>query len=497
MYTSNNATKNTDFKFYEVYNINREANYNGVSLFFIFLFICGFIMILITPPMAIPDENTHFINTYTISQGDLFLDYDEGYGNVGKHIPIYISKFIGDYNSKYAGKIDQKVTYSELYFLSWLEVSEGDRAPIFYSNWCMDINPLSYFFGSIGLCIGATLLKILGHGYDTAYNLLLISRMSNFIAYCIIGWCAIKRTPYMKKVMMLLMVNPTMLFVCASTSYDAIIIPFSMLLAAEIFYLLSSDNRIDYTDIVIVMACSIFMTAVKVAYAPFLMLLLLIPRSKYANKRQYWLCVVGAVICAFVGGVLPNIITSIHERGYVAPVQENIAIQKEYVLSHIYLIPQIVINSFERYGIFYFSGFFGKLGEMDTNYPIPVLILFFIGMVFVTLAEAIKSVRIPVRYKICSGVAAIISIVGMFMAMYIEWTPRIEVPMGDSVSGVQGRYFFPLYIYMAMFFMSSIYYKMPLMMQKCISKAEDYIYVLLLIVQPVSAIMLIWQRFWI
>lgn len=496
MNVSQTEKVDTDFILRKENNTIERKN-NDLNKFFIFLFICGFILIVLTPPMAIPDENAHFINTYTISKGDIFPDYNAEYSKVGKSIPLYISEFINTYNSKYAGNFEQKVTYSELYFLSWLEVSDEDRTPFFYTNRGLGANPFSYFFGSIGLSIGTALLNIVGKGYDTAYNLLLVSRLSNFIAYCILGCLAIRRTPCLKKVMMLLMVNPTMLFVCASTSYDAIIIPFSMLLAAEIFHLLSSDMLINKTDIAIVMACTIFMTAVKMGYAPFLLLLLLIPFSKYRNKKQFWFCVIGVVICAFIGGVMPSLISSVHARGYVAPVQEEIAIQKEYLLTHIYRVPEIVINSFTKYGVFYFSGFFGKLGQLDTNYPVPILVLFFCGLIYVTFAEAIRTIRIPIKFKICSFVALIISIIGMFLAMYIDWTPRVEPPMGNTVSGVQGRYFFPLYIYISMIFMSSNYYKLPPIIQRFIDGIENHIYILLLVIQPLSAIILVLQRFWI
>ena len=464
---------------------------------FLFLVVCGFVLIMIIPPLAIPDENTHFLNAYSISRGDVFPDYNEMEERVGKYIPVYIMNFFNEYKDRYAGDLGQKVSFQELYYLSWGEVSIDERNEYFYSSAMLAINPLAYLFSAVGITVGRILLKLFGENYDTAYNLLLISRFSNYIVYCVLGGIAIKRSPCLKRVMALLLFNPTAIFCCVSASHDAIIIPVTMLFAGELCRLIMiEDIMVDKIDIFIVAFCAFFMTAVKIAYAPFLLLLLFVPFSKFITRKRYILSICVVATCCFVGGILPGILRSAHLQGHSVIAYEAIDIQREYLMSNLQFVPSIIWNTIVSYRTFYLSSFIGKLGLLDTNYPIPFLVIFLIGLLLVTIMEALKAGKLSHRFKACNLLLFTISLVGMFMALYISWTPLVEAPMGPTVSGIQGRYFTPMYCFGAMFMISNIHYRFPVKVQSVIDIADEYLFDILVVLQPISVILLVLLRYW-
>ena len=52
--------------------------------------LMGLLSIMLTPPLAVPDENAHFLNAYSFSQGDVWAEADESETVIGKYFPNYI-----------------------------------------------------------------------------------------------------------------------------------------------------------------------------------------------------------------------------------------------------------------------------------------------------------------------------------------------------------------------------------------------------------------------
>ena len=72
----------------------------------------------------------------------------------------------------------------------------------------------------------------------------------------------------------------------------------------------------------------------------------------------------------------------------------------------------------------------------------------------VSVFEMCKVDYVKIRCKVLNIFAILISILGMFYETYIGWTANIAGIGADTVTGIQGRYFIPIYIFIFISFMN-------------------------------------------
>ena len=131
--------------------------------------------------------------------------------------------------------------------------------------------------------------------------------------------------------MMLLLLMPTSLFLGASLSYDAIIVPVALLFVAELLRLLDDGKeRVDYKDIIIISVCTLFMVSIKMVYAPFLLLLFFVPYKKFGNLKRYFISIGSVVFSFIIGYVLPTLLNRIANRSLVSQMVPEVIEQREY-----------------------------------------------------------------------------------------------------------------------------------------------------------------------
>lgn len=478
--------------------MNQESIINEKDIYKIFVFLlvtCGFLLIFLIPPMCVPDENVHFLNSYAASRGDFFAEANNN--TVGKYFPQYVLDFVNANNGKYNGNFEDRYSFGDSYFQSWLEVNQESRQEVYYSSSLMSINPWAYIFSAIGMRMGIISLKILGSNFDTAYNILLAGRIGNFLAYCILGIIAVRVTPVLKKTMMFLLLMPMSIFLGASLSYDAVVIPSSMLFFAVLIRLMNEDvKKVEIRDMIIVSLCALILVSSKPIYAPFLLLLFFVPFSKFGTKRKYIICIICVVVSFLIGYLGPNIINRIVSRNCISEEIAEIAIQRQYFKSHVYIAPKLIINSLKEYSNFYLTGFCGKLGVLDTNYSMPFIVIILFNLIITTLLEASETLRIKWAFRLANVFLLFVSVSIMFVVTYITWTPKMMPPMGDLVSGVQGRYFIPIYLFGTIIIFNNLLKKIPERVVRMVRRYHDVLFSLFICIETISVPLIILVRYW-
>lgn len=424
------------------------------EIFLIIFLIFGAIMIFLTPPMCTPDENTHFINAYAVGFGKVLPELCDG--ELGHYIPEAMSEFISVNNQKYVGNFDIKCNFAEQYFNSWLP--NNQKNPVFWNMGKLAmINPAGYLVSGLGIRIGSIFARIVGQGYDTPYNLLIFARIFNVIFYMIVGYFAIKKAPFLKKTMLVLLLMPMSLFLGVSISYDAILIPICALFFSHIFNLILREEIIKKSDIFITLMCTFFMVGIKTAYAPFLLLLLFIPRNKFGDQARYWKCVIATILVGSIVFFGYKVMLQIVLKGFQLTENSLITEQKAYFFSHIDQIPKIAVDTLCQNIMFYMESFYGKLGQLDTNFMLPIAVGFYILLGIILLGEICSITdKISWKIRIADGILAGISFGGIFLMMYLTWTPLVLEVGGSIVSGVQGRYLIPLFLFLCVPFLNGI-----------------------------------------
>lgn len=460
--------------------------------------ISGFILVFLTPPLAVPDENTHFINSYCTSRLNLFPDVNLEDGSIGKYLPQYIAAFTEKYWANYSGKLEEGYSFSENYFDSWLPVSQEERQAVFWKNDLVTINPWAYVVSGFGMRITSIICNITGGGFDNAYNLLIAGRMANLLFYILVGYWAVSITPCLKRTMMLLMSMPISLFLAASLSYDAVLIPVSMLLFAELMKLFIGEEQYKVTgrDMFAVAFCTLFLTAVKMAYAPFLGLLILVSIKKFKTIKQYIRAIGMIVAMGIIGFVVPKLLSAFAMKNAVRVEDPNIAIQRKYLIQHIYKFPQIICNTFVKYKNFYVSSFVAKLGQLDTNFPIIYVGVFIIILGLIVLYECCNVTKMNWQVRLGAILVVCIVVIGINAAMYITWTPRVEEPCGDFVSGTQGRYFIPIFCFGLIPIFNNLWNKVPQNINEKVGSCVGNITLFLIGINSILTILFLLLRYW-
>lgn len=427
------------------------------QIFLLLGIIVGALLIFITPPLCTPDENAHFLNAYSISQGNVFPDMNDG--KVGKYISKNVEGYIRKYNNRFTSKLDEKYSFKEQYFNSWL--TNQDSSEIFFESTLTRINPIGYIFSAFGMAVYSVIIRLfMNASYLTPYNILVFGRIFNLIFYIICIYHAIKTTPFFKRTMMMISLMPMSIFLGASISYDAVLIPVSMLLFSVSLKIICADKeyRISSKDIIMVFTSSFLLGGIKLAYLPLMLVLLAIPIYKFGDRKRYIKLIAITAGIGLLAFLIPNILLKISLKGYDIPTSMNAILQKQYLLDSPMRFIKIFFNSFKVYRTYYTVSFFGNLGQLDTNFPLVLVIIFILCLLFVSIIEGSRTLNINRYIKWLSATAVIISTIGMFYFLYINWTSLDNI-LGvgaTTVSGVQGRYFIPLYLFALIPFSQSV-----------------------------------------
>ncbi len=461
------------------------------KLFLIIAILVGSLLVILTPPMAVPDENAHFINAYAVSKGNFFADTENG--QIGIYMPKTFSDFINN-NLKKFSNFENKQTFAQYYFDSWLQqdMSQG----VFYATSLRRINPVGYLVSGLGMAIGSFVCG----AFALPYNLLLSGRIFNLVFYIIVVYFAIKITPIFKRTMILLSLMPMSIFLAASLSYDAILIPISFLLFAYALKLITAreDYLITKRDIAVILLITFFLAGIKAAYLPFLLILFAIPRKFFGTKKRYFICIALVMVVGLTVYGVPQICNKIATSGIVLNSTKYVSMQKMYLKSHISEIPYIIINTFKHLKTFYLTGFFGILGLLDTNFPIPIIICFYLILLFVFLIDASKGGYFKWNIKVLSIISIMISLCGMLYHAYTNWTsqPQILGIGANYVSGLQGRYFIPIALFICLLFSNSFLQKHPIKYESIINRKADMVVTFTPAVLGLLTVTTVLLRFW-
>lgn len=467
-------------------------NWKPERIFLLFSILVGGLLVVLTPPMCTPDENAHFMNAYSISRGDVFPEIVDG--NIGRYVDEDVLNFKNKYTGLVDGKLEEKYTFNNYYLDSWLK--QDTAKEVFYANSLTTISPVGYIFSSMGMAIGDLLLP---DGASLPYNLLLFARIFNLAFYITCIYIAIKITPYFKNTMLLIALMPMSIFQASSINYDAILIPSCILLFSICLKLICSEENyiINKKDIIAVIVSTFFIVGIKQAYIPYLLLLFAIPMTRFGGKNNY---IKSIFITAFTGIIafIPWVLMQLASRNYVNPNSYYKTEQINYLFNNLEMIPEIIVNTFEKFKGFYLSGFYGKLGQLDTNFPVPIIILFFIFLFIVIVIDGMNSKKVKIGPIVICIFATVICVSAIIFSMYTGWTSRPEIAgIGvNYVTGIQGRYFIPLCLFLCIPIINIFTLFKKNKVIGSINFSSETISHIVIIINSVLTLFTVYTRFW-
>ncbi|MDE6252443.1 MAG: DUF2142 domain-containing protein [Lachnospiraceae bacterium] len=279
---------------------------------------------------------------------------------------------------------------------------------------------------------------------------IVLARYFNLITYVIIMFFAIKCAHRGKRILTIIGLLPTSLFLAASFSYDAYVTAFLtfgfVMVVNEFTYI---EEKINWKRILAGVLGIVVGSFAKAVYIPLILFLCFLPKEKFVNKKQKWMFKISIIIVflvmmsTFVLPAITNVRSGVDAGGDARGGDTSVTRQLESVMEHPVEYAELFISSVVKTAPEYFLGhssrtLLGYLGrDSGTLFYFSLLIT-----VFVAFTEGTMGNCLPLSRKSKFALAGVIfCIIGLiWTALYLDFTP-----VGlNMINGVQARYYIPL-----------------------------------------------------
>lgn len=393
-----------------LYSFNNKKELHKVA--FLIIIIFGLLMVFLSPPMAYPDEATHFTRSELLTTGVLYPENTEnGY-------------LVNDYYFN-LNQAKQSLTILNNNFNDSIDNSKS------YWPTCTQSPFYSYLPSALGIII-AKLCNL------TAIWALWLGRLANLLFYGGIASIAIKKATKYKLPLLVVATMPLTISQISSMSYDAFIITLTILAIGYLIYMYK--NKVRNKDLAIFFISCLLISLIKPPYILLSLLILIVPKENFKNKNTYIYSIVTIAILFLatffsVGHLFDSFFTT-SKPLTSSTVNSSISLAGQ--LNHILSNPTTLI-------VFPIKSFFNVFITNLSYYHYAD----FNGLKFLNLAYFIFFTIFSIFYqhkidlsKIKRGFLLLIFLAiyfGMFFILYLQWTPV----GANTILGIQGRYFLP------------------------------------------------------
>ncbi len=309
--------------------------------------------------------------------------------------------------------------------------------------------------GSVPAYLGQAILLKAGKGLGLPFaDLLRLGRLGNLLVYTAIMFFAIKKTPVGKVVMTVIALLPTSIFMACVYGYDSSVTAWIYLSGAYILKeILTPEEKISWKSYWIILITFVLGCGAKAVYAPMILIGLLLPKSKFRDKKQMAAMRLGFVLVLLgllATFVLPVLIAP-KETGDIRGGATSEVGQMAYVLGHplayLVILTKNILGQLPEFAfgkdIFSVQG---HLAAGSFTWLSAILAVYTV----VTDTRSTAPASLSGRQKIWIFVTLAASVALVWTSMYIAYT----VPGSLVIAGVQGRYYLPVLFLFYMLFNS-------------------------------------------
>lgn len=432
-------------------NKKLEQVYAAAGLLF------GLLYLFVLPPLSAPDEISHYISAYQLSNHmmgteanyktghvmirgeDWFIEDVQGNYQYQMDGEIMVFTEEGEGESGILGQTLTEETYRTIHetgFFQHVDRGGGKTAVSTYPP--VVTTPLAY----VPQAVGVTAARILNMN---SLGLLYLGRLFNLLFFVGVTTLAMKRMPFGKEVLFGVALLPMTLHLSASFSYD-------VMLMADLFYFTACcldlayvRERVRLADVAVLALIMVVTGPCKMVYAVFMGLCLLIPVRKFGGWSR-WAASAAAVALAW--GISMVMVNSQTIASYATETEAYVAWAGEagYSLGMLLHNPMLLVKMFYNTVLwqaeYYHLTMIGAyLGNLDTVLDVPYLVVALLTGCLLALAfrKPGENVVLTGGRRIWIWVLCLACAGATMLSMLIAWTPVSSL----VISGVQGRYFLP------------------------------------------------------
>ena len=385
------------------------------------LLMCIYIVpvLILYPPLEIPDEGVHFKISYTLAQHGI-SSFSKSDVSVPKNINCLL------YSKP---EIIDKVYNSNEIFKCVKQEKNINLPSLFGSNASPGLPFLGYLPSSM-------FLKITDLITNSPLLIFYFGRLGNFIFSLLILYYALKIAPCHKRILLFVITIPMFIQQMNSYSYDSILNSMSILLISYFLAINSGEISFNRKTKIIISMITLLLITIKIVYFPLVFILFLISKEKFGSMKN-------KIIYFLELFIVTVILYLLLKRIFALP---NVALNNSsgpsnlsYLISNPLNIINIFINTLKVNAEFYLTSLFGYFSWFKfhlNNFTIVNYVIMFLILIF-SEESILKDIKRD-RLVIFVIISIIISLV--FASMYLLWSDyRL-----NFIDGVQGRYFIPI-----------------------------------------------------
>jgi len=380
--------------------------------------LVGLWFLFINPPFFIMDENRHFYRAYQVSEGHFTATY-QGH-EVGGVLPESLNLTETAIIQKESA---EKPSVENIFKMLTLALESQKRVFIEFGGSSLT-SPVAY--------IPQALAIFLGRLFNFSPLILLyLGRLANFSVWLVLVYFAVKKTPILKWVFILLALMPMSLAQAASLSVDALVNSVSLFLLAFIFsYAFGEQKKLNNLGIFLLFALASLLALSKPLYLPLLVLFFLIPVKKIGSKKKY----LGVAVLLFLLSAAEVAIWSYFIRKFSFIDNASLG----FLFSH---LGHYVISFFETLwvlGALFIKQFVGGFG-LQVKPPLPDFVeySYLALMIIVAFLGGRKSPKINWLQRSALG-AVLVSCIILGSAYFFSFCL-----FGSQIWCIWGRYLIP------------------------------------------------------
>ena len=398
--------------------------------------LLGLLFAALMPPLQVPDEVAHFFRAFAISNGTCMSPADQSVPSTVLQLPAIFPAFVETHHPV------RFQDYRRLMGSKWMD---GDRVQIRNVN--------ASIYNCAPYLASAAAVELAKLSSQSAIGLFYSGRLGNLALYLVAVYVALRILPFGRPVLFCLALMPMTLHQAASVSADAATIASAFLLFAYVLYVAFDPGIIALSGRHLTALCGLLLFTSLCKFNPWLiLLLLLIPSSKFGTTRRKVLTVVGVlalVLFVFVAWQSidrANILAfKANRTGLGIYTDSNVA----FILHHPLGFLAVCARSWWILWADYATQFVGYFGPISIAVP-AWLVKAYVGLLMVTALAGGTHARITLNDRlICAGIVAG-SVASIFMLLWVfemkqSYLATEIIRLGRGVSpGVQGRYFIPI-----------------------------------------------------
>lgn len=395
-------------------------------IFAVMAFFIGCLYLLIIPPYAVPDEDTHFITAYAKSSAILGKSVENENGDV-----IFEPDGATYFVKKYYPDRSSYIAYIRGIFGKEVDASEHEMV----SRKSLNKRNLGYAPQVLGLTLGR-LLNVNG------IWLFIFGRMTALLWYCFIMFWSIRFIPeFGKNIIFISGILPMTMQQAVSYNYDSVLFGASFFAVSYILYLAFDvkKEKVILIDYLLLVAVATVIVPIKFIYMLIFGMGLLIPSEKFGGKKNKIISATAIVIfCLLIlrmarWGVVANAVSTGTET----------AVDKYSLMDCLQNPIQTIVmfyRTVEGNSTYYLQTMIGTpLGWLEIN--VPNIIIY--GFAFLLICSIFEKQEEKhwgrgerIWILLLAGAVAVL----VLLALLIDWTTKGE----ELIGGVQGRYFLPI-----------------------------------------------------